>query len=88
MSEIAVMLAEGFEEIEGLTVVDICRRCGIGVTTVSISDDRNVLGSHGIPVITDTVFSEVDFDKIDMIVSILQQRTKLLEQHRTIGKLI
>ena len=68
MSEIAVMLAEGFEEIEGLTVVDICRRCGIGVTTVSITDDRNVLGSHGIPVIADTVFSEVDFGKIDMIV--------------------
>ena len=68
MSEIAVMLAEGFEEIEGLTVVDICRRCGIGVTTVSITNDKNVMGSHGIPVIADTVFDEVDFGKIDMIV--------------------
>ena len=68
MSEIAVMLAEGFEEIEGLTVVDICRRCGIGVTTVSITDDKNVLGSHGIPVIADAVFKEIDFAKIDMIV--------------------
>jgi 4-methyl-5(b-hydroxyethyl)-thiazole monophosphate biosynthesis len=68
MSEIAVMLAEGFEEIEGLTVVDICRRCGIGVTTVSITNDKNVMGSHGIPVIADKVFGEVDFGKIDMIV--------------------
>lgn len=68
MSEIAVMLAEGFEEIEGLTVVDICRRCGIGVTTVSITNDKNVMGSHGIPVIADKVFGEVDFEKIDMIV--------------------
>ena len=68
MSEIAVMLAEGFEEIEGLTVVDICRRCGIGVTTVSITDDKNVMGSHGIPVIADKAFGEVDFGNIDMIV--------------------
>ena len=66
MTEIAVMLAEGFEEIEGLTVVDICRRCGIGVTTVSITDDKNVMGSHGIPVIADKTFGEVDFGKIDM----------------------
>ncbi|MBR1861338.1 MAG: DJ-1/PfpI family protein [Lachnospiraceae bacterium] len=68
MATIAVMLAEGFEEIEGLTVVDICRRCGIEVVTVSITDDRNVMGSHKIPVIADEVFANVDFDKVDMIV--------------------
>ena len=68
MAKIAVMLAEGFEEIEGLTVVDICRRCGIDVVTVSIGEDRNVLGSHKIPVIADDIFSNVDFGGIDMIV--------------------
>ncbi len=68
MAKIAVMLADGFEEIEGLTVVDICRRCGIEVVTVSIKEDANIMGSHKIPVTADTVFSKVDFNEIDMIV--------------------
>lgn len=68
MAKIAVMLAEGFEEIEGLTVVDICRRCGIEVVTVSITDDKCVMGSHKIPVIADDTFKNTDFGNIDMIV--------------------
>ncbi len=68
MAKIAVMLADGFEEIEGLTVVDICRRCGIEVDTISISESRNVMGSHMIPVIADKVFAEADFMEYDMIV--------------------
>ena len=61
MAKIAVMLAEGFEEIEGLTVVDFCRRCGIEVVTVSITDDKCVMGSHKIPVIADDTFKNTDF---------------------------
>ena len=68
MAKIAVMLADGFEEIEGLTVVDICRRCGIEVVTVSVKNDKNIMGSHMIPVIADEVFSDIDFNTIDMIV--------------------
>ena len=68
MAKIAVMLADGFEEIEGLTVVDICRRCGIEVVTVSVKNDKNIMGSHMIPVIADEIFSDIDFNTIDMIV--------------------
>ena len=50
MSKIAIFLADGFEEIEGLTVVDICRRCGLTIDMVSITEDRQVMGSHKIPV--------------------------------------
>ena len=40
------------EEIEALTVVDICRRCGLGVDMVSVTEELMVTGSHGIGVRT------------------------------------
>ena len=46
MYKVGVFLAEGLEEIEGLTVVDILRRAGIEVTTISISDKKEVIGSQ------------------------------------------
>lgn len=68
MSRICIFLAEGMEEIEALTVVDICRRAKIDIQTVSVTQERWVTGSHGIKVQTDTLLSEVDFETVDMIV--------------------
>lgn len=68
MSRIAVFFAEGYEEIEALTVVDICRRAGVEVQMVSVSGEKTVSGSHGIGVQMDMCFDEVDFDSLDMIV--------------------
>ena len=68
MSKICIFLAEGMEEIEALTVVDICRRAKLDIQTVSITEDPWVTGSHRIKVQADTVFSEVDFETVDMIV--------------------
>lgn len=56
-----IFLAEGFEEIEALTPVDVLRRAGMDVKTVSISDNKEVVGAHGIPVRADLTFKEVDF---------------------------
>lgn len=68
MNKIAVFLAEGFEEIEALTVVDICRRAGIEVRTVSVESSRTVEGAHGISVVADELFVETAFDSLDMLV--------------------
>lgn len=68
MSRICIFLAEGMEEIEALTVVDICRRAKIDIQTVSITQEPWVTGSHGIKVQTDMLLSEVDFEMVDMIV--------------------
>ena len=68
MSRIAVFFAEGYEEIEALTVVDICRRCKLEVETVSVTGDRVVMGSHDIPVTMDRTLEEADFSSYDMLV--------------------
>lgn len=53
MKGIYIFLAEGFEEIETLATVDILRRGGVNVKTVSINEGISVQGAHGILVITD-----------------------------------
>ena len=62
-----VLLAEGFEEIEALTVVDVLRRAGVEVQTVSIKEEV-VTGSHGIGVIADSIIDNVNIDKSEMLV--------------------
>lgn len=68
MSKVCVFFAEGYEEIEALTVVDLLRRAGIDTETVSVTGEKTVTGSHGIPVVMDRLFAEVDFSQVDMIV--------------------
>ncbi|MCR5753484.1 MAG: DJ-1/PfpI family protein [Acetatifactor sp.] len=68
MSKIAVFFAEGFEEIEALTVVDMCRRAEIEVCMVSVANDKSVCGSHGIRVDMDLPLQKVDFADLDMLV--------------------
>jgi 4-methyl-5(b-hydroxyethyl)-thiazole monophosphate biosynthesis len=68
MTKIAVFLAEGFEEIEALTVVDICRRAGYHVTMVSTQDQDYCQGVHGIAVKTDQRIYDLDFHTLDMLV--------------------
>lgn len=68
MSRIAVFFADGYEEIEALTVVDLCRRGGLDVDTVSVTEEAEVKGSHGISVRMDKRFSQADFDGYDMLV--------------------
>ncbi len=68
MKQVCVALAEGFEEIEGLTVVDLLRRAEIPVTTASVSGEKTVTGAHGIPVQADALFEQIDFSGMDMLV--------------------
>ena len=65
---IAVFFAEGFEEIEALTVVDLTRRAGIETKMISVTGEKQVTGSHGISVTMDQVLEEVDFNQLEMLV--------------------
>ena len=60
MKKSYLFLAEGFEEIEALTVVDVMRRAGMPVVTVSVTEELEVLGAHGIKVKADAVIGDID----------------------------
>lgn len=68
MSKIAIFFAKGYEEIEALAVVDLCRRLGLAIDMVSVTEEKEVEGGHGIVVRADTTFSQLDFDRYDMLI--------------------
>lgn len=65
---VLVHFAEGFEEIEAITAVDVLRRAGIETLMVSLTGTLDVTGSHGISVKTDLLFEDVDYNKAEMLV--------------------
>lgn len=63
-----VFLADGFEEIEALATVDILRRAGMEVTTVSINSSLEAIGAHGVKVTADALISEVDLGSAEWLI--------------------
>ena len=61
MDKLAIFMANGCEEVEGLTVVDLVRRAGIPIDMVSIHMESKVTGSHGIAFETDVTAAEADW---------------------------
>ncbi len=96
---IFVFLATGFEDIEAIAPVDIMRRAGLQVQTVSITDEKTVRSAHGIGITADMLLSEIDFQKADMLVlpgglpgstnlDACQPLTQAIKRHYEAGKAI
>ena len=68
MKKAYLFFAEGFEEVEALTVVDLLRRGRVDCVTVSVSGDYDVTGSHGITIRADRLFDEQALDDADMLI--------------------
>lgn len=69
MAKVYVFLADGFEDIEALAPIDILRRGGVEVVTVSIMPDIIVESAHGVQVVADSLFDDVaDFSDADILV--------------------
>ena len=68
MSKVYVFMADGTEEVEALTVIDLLRRAKVNVVTVSVMEKKQVMTSHKIGVETDELYGESDYMDGDMIV--------------------
>ncbi len=67
MTSVLVPLANGFEEIEAVTIIDILRRAGANVVTACL-DENMVQGSHGIQMLADTTLQEAGVESWDLVV--------------------
>lgn len=66
--KVYVHLADGFEEIEALTVIDVLRRAGIDTRAVSVTGRKEVVGAHQIKVVSDLLFEDADYSEADMMI--------------------
>ncbi len=68
MSKVGIFMANGCEEIEGLTVVDVLRRADIEIDMISVSTPKEATGSHGIRFSCEVDLSDADFSMYDGLV--------------------
>ena len=67
MKKVYVFLADGFEDVEALIPVDVLRRGGVEVVTVSITDFPLVQSAHGVNIEADVMFEQCDFSDADLL---------------------
>ena len=67
MAKVYVFLADGFEDVEALIPVDVLRRGGVDVITVSTNGEQVVESAHGVGIIADVLFEDADFSDADLL---------------------
>ena len=67
MAKVYQFMADGFEDIEALIPVDVLRRGGVDIQTVSITDSNIVESAHGVQMVTDLIFEEADLSDADLL---------------------
>lgn len=68
MSKVYVFMADGTEEVEALTVIDLLRRAAVDVVTVSIMGRKQIVSAHGIGIEADEVYGVSEYSDADMLV--------------------
>jgi 4-methyl-5(b-hydroxyethyl)-thiazole monophosphate biosynthesis len=68
MNKTVVFLADGCEEVEALTIIDVLRRGEVNAVGVSLMGRKEVHGAHNIVLTADELFDEVNFNNVKMIV--------------------
>ena len=83
-----VFFADGFEEIEGLTVVDLLRRAGVALSMVSVTGRSKVSGSHGICIDTDLLIEDIKEEADMLVLPGGMPGTLHLMEHKQLGALL
>lgn len=79
-------MAEGFEEMEAMFPLDIMRRGGLNVKTVSVTGNKTVISSHQVPIVADLLFEELKEEDVEMIVLPGGLRVLLTWMHMRTGQ--
>ena len=67
MTKIIIPISNGFEEIEAITIIDVCKRANIEVIIAGV-EKLETIGAHGIKIIADTNIGNINSNDFDMIV--------------------
>lgn len=97
MNPLFIFLAPGFEEIEAISIIDVLRRAQLLITSVSLSGDTAVTGSHGITVQADALYPDVNLEEASMLIlpggmpgtnnlNVHEGLKKALKDHAAAGK--
>lgn len=68
MAKVYLFLAEGFEEAEAMIPVDVMRRAGVDIKTVSVTGSAEVTAAHGVAMKADILFEDADLAGADMLI--------------------
>jgi 4-methyl-5(b-hydroxyethyl)-thiazole monophosphate biosynthesis len=68
MKKVLIHLADGFEEIEAITPIDVLRRAGCEVVTISVNGKNSVTSRRNVTIMADRLFSESEYEQAEMIV--------------------
>ncbi|MBE5952424.1 MAG: DJ-1/PfpI family protein [Lachnospiraceae bacterium] len=89
MSKVYVFMADGTEEVEALTVIDLLRRAAVDVVTVSIMGRKQIVSSHGIGIEADEVYGASEYFDADMLVLPGgMPGTTHLKEHEALGEVL
>ena len=68
MAKVAVFIADGSEEVEAITPVDLLRRAKVDVDVVSIMDSLEITASRNVKITADKLIGDINFDEYDLLV--------------------
>ena len=88
MKKAYVFLAEGFEEMEAVTPVDLLRRVGVDAKLVSVTGERMVTGAHGVRYQADLLFDEIEPNADALILPGGMPGTLHLQEHQPLARLL
>ena len=88
MRSVYVFCADGFEEVEGLTAVDLLRRAGVSVTMVSIMGRTKITGARNISVNTDILIEDIKEEADMLVLPGGMPGTKYLNEYQSLRDLL